>query len=72
MRIVWLCLALFLTAVTIQGWFLVRRLEWAARESFDIVGLLWLLSNFQPLLAVAGLLVCAGFAAYFWLGWLRE
>lgn len=72
MRILWLCLALLLTGLTIRSWSFVRNLKWAPQEPFDIIGFLWTLSNLGPLLAVAGLLLCAGFALYCWLRMLQE
>jgi len=71
-RGLWLGLATIFTVLTVVGFAMVRRLEWASQAPFDIIGFLWLLSNLGPLLATAGVLACGILATYCWLRVLQE
>jgi hypothetical protein len=71
-RGLWLGLATIFTALTVVGFVMVRRLEWAPQAPFDIIGFLWLLSNLGPLLAAAGVLACGILATYCWFRVLQE
>lgn len=71
-RGLWLGLATIFTVLTVLGYGMVRRLEWAPQAPFDIIGFLWLLSNLGPLLTAAGVLACGILATYCWFRVLRE
>jgi hypothetical protein len=72
MKGLWLSLAVGFTVLTVMGFVLVRRLEWAPQTPFDIIGFLWIHTNLGPLLAATAVLACGVCAVYFWLRVLEE
>lgn len=50
---------------------LVREMRWAPQENWDVLGILWLLTNLAPLTAWALLVLFVGLALFAWVHLLR-